>query len=1078
LHRLARALPPHEPGAPWVITRGATVGWNPAAPVWTDVGEFERTAADEGRIDEAVAVYSGDLLAPFDEEWIEPQRERFRTTYLRLLTALAQHARRAGMFEKTVEYAQEMLRADPWSEEAIRWLMGARYELGDRAGALAEYDAFRQRLRADLGTVPSAETVALESVIRSSASLATTPPDGSEAAPRDEALPFLGRDRVIEAVLRTWNHALAGNGESLLVGGEAGIGKSRLAREIAVRVQSSGARVLFGATSAREAQPYQPVVEALRTALPSLLALDIEPLWLGVLTSVLPDIAVRSPDIRRPPRLEPDAERRRLFDAIGNALVAMSQARGMLLVVEDVHWAGPATIELLEHVMRVAATVRILVLVTYRDDELRDETRRTFRRIEEHRLATRAPLGQLERDAVAALARYACVAAGNDFGAITDNLYAISGGNALFVTEALQSYDAGKFDLATAATLQEVIEMRLARLPENARAFAAAASVLTAGFEVDVARDVCGWSESDALAALDGLLEHRIVRTAMSHGRTAFTFSHELVQSVFYRSNPDAARRLAHRRAARALARAHPDRLDEIAAERAMHLERANLAVEAAQEYLRAARRAGAVFANREILDYTARGLPFAADAVTRFELLAIREQTHVRCGDWLEAIADLNALERCAEEIGEDALFEVLRRHVDALHRAGDMDEAAHTIEALTDLAEKIGDERRSAEAKLAAATHVRLQGRTKESIAALQAALAAYRAIADRRNEALILGQLAEMSALAGEAEAADAFIVRAREIAENPRDKGLVATVLGYAARTAHHLRRYLQLQAVGLELLGAARDIGDVAAEAQALTSYANACVALFDLDRAEEYYVLAADLHRRSDNRLGSAVVAANRGALRGRVAAWTEARELSDEARTAFAALGDLPREISATFNEAQMCVELDDATAGLAFARRAFTLAEAHGGAPLQAAALGLVGICERHLGHLDDAVEHLEHSIARSRDLPNATEQLSMLAELTLAYVERGDVAAALRNAETLEACAGERSVLDSLSHPQLVPWAASRAYALAGEVERSQAALTSARELTTQRLASIANETWRTAYRDWALNESILE
>ena len=499
LHRLARALPPHETATPWLITYGATVSWNPAALAWIDVNEFERAASDDGRIEEAVALYSGDFLAPFDEEWIEPQRERFRSTYLRLLATLAQRARRAGSFEKTIDYARQLLHVNAWSEEAARWLMGARYELGDRAGALAEYDAFREKLRVDLGAAPSAETDALHRIIRASASLATASSDGAVGGSHDEALPFVGREAVTQTILRRWNQMLAETGESLLVGGEAGIGKTRLVREIALRLQSSGARVLVGGTSARESQPYQPIVDALRSALPSLLALDIEPLFLAVLASVLPDIAVRSPKALRAPRLDPSAERRRLFDAIGAALAAMSQARGMLLVVEDVHWAGPATIELLEHVMRVAQTARMFVLVTYRDDELRDETRRMFRRIEEDRVAARAPLGRLERDAVAVLARYACGENAKDLVALADNLYAVSGGNALFVTEALHSYGSGNFDPSAAATLQEVIEGRLTQLPENARAFAAAASVLTDGFEVDVAREVCGWNESDAL---------------------------------------------------------------------------------------------------------------------------------------------------------------------------------------------------------------------------------------------------------------------------------------------------------------------------------------------------------------------------------------------------------------------------------------------------------------------------------------------------------------------------------------------------------------------------------------------------
>jgi tetratricopeptide (TPR) repeat protein len=696
-----------------------------------------------------------------------------------------------------------------------------------------------------------------------------------------------------------------------------------------------------------------------------------------------------------------------------------------------------------------------------------------LRRLHADGLMRSSPLAALDRQAVAALTQYAL---GNDASAEkVQQIYDVTDGNALFVNQALQSLEADGTLRGT--TLQQLVTDRFEGLPEAAKTLAGAASVLSGGFELEIARDVCGWNERETLDALDLLLDQKLVAYGTTRSRSAFAFVHELIREVVYERTSAQLRDLSHRRAARALGRIYADRLDEVAAERALHYERAGMSDECAEQYLRAARHAAKLFANRDVLHATERGLAHASGAATRFELLKLREETNVRCGDALAALADVAALERCAQELGdENALAEAFRRTVAAHQRSGDMEAAAHAIEILGSLSVSSGSPSLIAGAKLAAATHLLRGGRIKETTIALRAALDAYRIIGDKPNQALVLGQLAEIGALAGDAETVDVSILQSREIAEAIRDRGLLAVVLGHHARAAHHLRRYRRLREVASELLLIAREIGDVGAEAQALTSFANASVALFELENAEEGYQRAAVLHERSENRLGSAVVSANRGALLGRVGDWERALSFTSAARAAFASLGDLPREMSTTFNEAQICLELNDAPRALELARRAQELAHVHGGAPLEAAALGLIGICQRRLGQMDEAISHLQQSVDRSSDLPNATERASILAELVLALLDAGRIDEALAAAKQLEPLEPHREDWKELSHPQVIPWAVSRAYRAVGAMEAAESALDCARTVTRDRLEHIRNTRWRNCYEDWQLNRSI--
>ena len=178
---------------------------------------------------------------------------------------------------------------DSLREDALRRLMSLRYAAGDRSGALADFEAFNRHVREELDTDPMPETIALREAIRRDDGVAVQPgaPAPSQAG---AGFPFVGRRDVLRSLRRAWESAARGHGATVLLSGEAGIGKTRSIGEFAAHVAAQGGRVAFGATSATEAESYQPIVEALRGVLPLLRFEALDARKLAVLATLLPEV--------------------------------------------------------------------------------------------------------------------------------------------------------------------------------------------------------------------------------------------------------------------------------------------------------------------------------------------------------------------------------------------------------------------------------------------------------------------------------------------------------------------------------------------------------------------------------------------------------------------------------------------------------------------------------------------------------------------------------------------------------------------------------------------------------------------
>src|SRR5580698_603160 len=643
LHRLREMLPPCDGGS-WIDAGEESIAWNVAAPSRIDILEYEALRADPTRLEEAVALYTGDLLEDFFDDWIAAERERLRELHQADLAALIVAKRSRRAFAEAARLAQRLLQTDPWREDAVRALMSVRYEAGDAAGALAEYDRFARLLGDEMNAAPMPETVALrDTIARGEAIFATSEATHPDVEYAMTDVPFVGRETEIERLRGQWARAANGHGGMHFVSGEAGIGKSRLVSELALLVEAEGGRVILGATSRPERSPYQCLAGALRSRLPLVAGIAIANPLLAALAELVPELRSFRDDIPPVVRLEPEREQSRLLDALTNALVALSRPRPLIVILEDLHRAEATTIDAIRAIVPRLARSCVLVVGTYRSEEV---PRRHPLYSLVHDFAGLfgstevRPL--LEHD-VRAIAE-TVVPERAAFPGFIETLSRRSDGNALFVTELLRDVHRAELEApAVPATLQSMISQRLDSLAPATRTVAEVASVAGEAFNVAVVQEIAGLSQGAVLDALDELLDRHVVQESVVHRRYEYAFTHHIVHASVYQSASSEARARRHRRIARLLEETAGSS-DERTPEIALHYERGGEARKAAVYYARAARYAAGLYANAEARDLIGRALELGEwSQAERFDLVLLRSSMHRNLGDASAESSDLD---------------------------------------------------------------------------------------------------------------------------------------------------------------------------------------------------------------------------------------------------------------------------------------------------------------------------------------------------------------------------------------------------------------------------------------------------
>jgi DNA-binding SARP family transcriptional activator len=638
LWALRRALGPS--GDAVLVTTGDRVGIDPRRPARVDALEFARLAG-EGRLEEAVALCHGPLLPGLDEDWAMRAADEHRERLIDVLERLAAAAEERGALDEAVRLARRQTALDPLGEEVHRRLMRRLALAGDRPAALEVYARLVDRLRRQLRLAPSAMTRALAAGLRD-ADRAAEPARPSPAAAaghtpaRARRPAFVGRELDLARLAGAWRSARAGAGAVVAVTGEAGIGKTRLVTELLERARSDGARVAASAAlDLGGSAPFGLWAELVRE-----LAGELDPpedrAWPAELARLVPSL--EGPERWGvPPRAPdgPELARARLHEAMVALAEWAARDRPLLLVMEDLHGADGASLELAGYVARRIAALPVLIVLSTRDVPARAEVDALLAALRARGvLADELALGELAPEAIGRLVRTVASLDAEDVLRVVE----ASEGNPLLAVESARALAAGEHELA--AGLHGAVRVAARSLGQDARTLTELVAVAGRGLE---AAELAALPLDDPVEAASAGIASGLLADDQE-GRVGYR--HALLRDAVYGELSAPRRASHHATVAAVLARPGADGRGR-SAEIAHHLRLAGRDDLAVERLARAAAEAQAVGALGEAVAFLEEAAGMAPEEPGVLLDLA---EAHAWKGDRAEAGAALGrALERIA---------------------------------------------------------------------------------------------------------------------------------------------------------------------------------------------------------------------------------------------------------------------------------------------------------------------------------------------------------------------------------------------------------------------------------------------
>jgi DNA-binding SARP family transcriptional activator len=653
-------------------------------------GDSERAAR---LLREALSLWGGPALADIAfEPFAQAEIARLEELRVAVLEDRLQADLDCGRHAEVIGELERLVGAEPLRERPRGQLMLALYRSGRQAEALDAYRGARDTLVEELGIEPGRELQRLhEAILRQDPeldlardstvelALASSPaaaaPDAAAAGRPQPSAAFLGREREVAELGAALERALSGHGSTYLVGGEPGIGKSRLADELSRLARARGAQVFWGRCwEAGGAPAYWPWVQALRAYIA-----DIETESLrdrlgprgSEVAQLLPELRERFPDLPVPASPESEGARFRLFDATAEFIKRAADDAPMVLVLDDLHAADTPSLLMLRLIAREIADAAVLVLGTYRDVEVGPEhpLDAALTDLGRQQAAHLISLQGLDESQVSNLIEASAEVAPSR--RAVSAIHSGTGGNPLFVEELVQLLvsenrleDAagdGGVRVAIPRGVHEVIGRRLEWVSDECRRTLGVAAVLGRDFDLEGLAEVTRRPTFELLDILDEAISERIVAEVPGMP-DRLHFSHGLIRDVLYEELGASRRRRLHARAGEALEALHAADLDPHLAELAHHCFEA-----------------GSTGDPRKALEY-ARLAGVRAAAQLAYEEAARLYELGIRV---LQSVGLTDEASRC----------ELTLALADARLRAGDEEDAKATFRRAAEIARRIGD-------------------------------------------------------------------------------------------------------------------------------------------------------------------------------------------------------------------------------------------------------------------------------------------------------------------------------------------------------------------------------------------------
>jgi DNA-binding CsgD family transcriptional regulator/tetratricopeptide (TPR) repeat protein len=515
---------------------------------------------------------------------------------------------------------------------------------------------------------------------------------------------LIGRETELAALDALFGEALRGAGRTALIGGDAGIGKTRLLAAFLAKGRSSGAQVLHGQCIKAEARrPFGPFVDSLR----------------GV-TEIH-----RGPEPQADTFTDPDV-RYRSLRSFASTFVDLTRRAPIVLAVDDLHWADEGTLELFAYLAQALQDRMALLVGTYRTDELhrRHPLRPVLTDLARARLADTVTLDKLSVDETSEMVRATLGLARAVPRELVQTIHERCEGNPFFTEEILKALvetkrlvhrDGGwhhvgrQGDLVLPSSVRDALQDRFAGLSENARAALRIAAVIGPSFEFALLRQMTRMSDEALTLALREAVEAQLIDESDPSETDVFRFHHALTRESVLGDLLSRERRLLHREVALALEGRDGADAESDADELAYHYDEAGMAEQAFRYHDLAGRRAQRLFAFGQAHRHLARALELAPDTVDLADLQLRFAEAAFRSGEGRVAMRAAEEARRAYEARGDVSRTGVALTLLSIIHlHFGDVDDARRLCDEAIRLLEPLGDSAELAEAYRRRNTHV----------------------------------------------------------------------------------------------------------------------------------------------------------------------------------------------------------------------------------------------------------------------------------------------------------------------------------------------------------------------------------
>ncbi len=847
-----------------------------------------------------------------------------------------------------------------------------------------------------------------------------------------QAAQFVGREEELAQFGQALDEAIAGRGSTWLIGGESGVGKTRLINEVQIRALVQGFLVLHGQAVSEAGSPYQLWREIARRLA---VLVETDTFQAGVLKPIVPDIETllgkTVPDV---PQLEPEAAQTRLLTVITELLQRYVADNPLMIVLEDMQWARDNSLAALRWANRIVKQecLPLLILVTYRDDEQPKlpETLPDMQHIH---------LDRLPAKAIAMLSELMLGAAGRQ-SRIINFLQKETEGNTFFIVEVVRALaeETGQLDQIGEMTLpkqmlvggmHQLIQRRLSRLPAEAEPLLQLAAV--AGRELDLTvlasaapeEDIERWLTTCVNAAILNVHEQR------------WQFAHDkLRQGVLMALNIGRRKKL-HQTIGTAIEQVYAQNLSPHAADLSYHYYRAEDSAHERQYVGLAGEQAAAQFANDEALTYFSRALELTpeTDYLERYRLVLSREKVYELQGkreDQEQALVTLKELSKILNN--DHKRTEVALRQSNYAEITSDYPAAIAVAKRVINLAQTTRDVYHEAQGYLYWGTVLWRQGNYDEAQIQLKQALALSseipllkasilrilglitwnqgdfttahnyfeqslnicRQIGDRRVEGTVLNNLGIIFAQQGNYTGATTYFKQSLHVCRQIGNRQVEGNILNNLGIVVGYQSDYTKAKSYYEQALHIKQEIEDREGQSMVLDNLGDVAKYQGDYLQATAYFEQSLDIRQDIGERKGEANTLNNLGTVADYQGDYTKAKKYYEQSLSIRQEIGDRQGESEGLAYLSLLYHHLSDDNTALDYSQQALQIAQDLGDHHLLGYALTHLGHAWLGLGNLTEANEAYQQALTTRRELGENNRALEPLAGLAYIYLAQDSV------------------------------------------------------------------------------------